>query len=587
MAHRDPRRPGCRMEGMTEPVGAEIEEVVGGGHVASESPRPPGRRRGPGPAMRAALLLGASAVAIFAIGLLGPRSASPDVAPGSPPPTTAPGSPAPAAVAPSPTAPVPLFRRSGAPLDDQHVLVEGRWMNLATGRAVTGTPTECANERVFVLGSGRIVCVAATVSRAPGSQVARFDLAAITLGATRADRTAPAPGLPPDAGAAPQALTTLVGRRDMAFGDPVAISVAPGPGPDDVLLAWAVVDEGGYEVGLDAFRLADTAGPAGRIGSWALGRAPNTGRDAVETLGDLAVATEFGGGSALVGWTEAGRGIAGPVRRLVVVPLTGAGRLVALPTSATRNLAPESADGPLRTGTPCGGPFGEGFGAGGTVYVVCPGPTAELRVLDARAAGTDARPGAVVGTARLEPGGTQVGTAWLAGNGIAVDRAGAVTYRWSPAAGTLWRIAVGPGGEASVTPLAVLPLRGYLDAIPGDEPPTPAGALPVLSFDAARGRLYALDAPVAGTGGRAVVHLIDVARWSHSASFTVADSGTRAIALSPDGALLYASTAPRAAGGPPRSVGVAVLDASTGIERAYAGRLPAGAGGQLQSVVVR
>jgi hypothetical protein len=109
----------------------------------------------------------------------------------------------------------------------------------------------------------------------------------------------------------------------------------------------------------------------------------------------------------------------------------------------------------------------------------------------------------------------------------------------------------------------------------------------VLALDAARGRLYALDAPVPGTADRAVVHVIDVQRWSHFASFPLADGATRAIALSPDGRLLYATTAPREAGSGRPTTGVAVLDAATGIELAYAGRLAIGAGRRLEAAIVR
>jgi hypothetical protein len=119
----------------------------------------------------------------------------------------------------------------------------------------------------------------------------------------------------------------------------------------------------------------------------------------------------------------------------------------------------------------------------------------------------------------------------------------------------------------------------------GDAAPA-VGQRPILALDADRGRLYALDAPLPGSG-RAVIHVIDVDAWRHFASFPVADTATRAISLSPDGRLLYASTEPRRAGGPPPVVGVAVLDARTGIEIAYAGRLRADARAPLQAVVVQ
>jgi len=181
------------------------------------------------------------------------------------------------------------------------------------------------------------------------------------------------------------------------------------------------------------------------------------------------------------------------------------------------------------------------------------------------------------------------GSAWLAGNGIATDASRSILYRWSPAAGTIWRVELdggGPGRGLRVTALPLLPRDGT--SAPGEDGDAvpDVGPRPILVLDAAGGRLYALDAPLPGSG-RAVVHLVDVGSWGHVASFPVADAATRAIALSPDGTLLYASTEPREAGSPPLAVGVAVLETRTGIERAYAGRLRVGTGGPLQAVVVR
>jgi hypothetical protein len=557
------------------------------------------------------LLVGGLAGAIVVAGLLGPRpdpavaeaivSPSARPAPASGRPDGVPTRPE--AAIPAPTAPVPLFRGSGDALADQHVLVGGRWMHLATGRAVADAPDGCARQRIVVLGSGRIVCVAAEVTRTPGSRLALFDLTAVTMGSVRTDPEAPPPDEAPAAGPAPQPLATLLGRRDVVIGDPVAIAAAPGAGPDDLVLAWATAGDGGYEIGLEAFRLADTGRQADRLGDWIVGRAASTGRDAIDTLADLSVTVDAGG-RALVGWTEAGPGVAGPVRRLVAVRLDGSARPTALPAASTRNLAPDEADGPLRTGTPCGGGFGEGLAGDGTAWVVCPGTTATLRVLDLGSAlvpdatdggagggggTTTGRPGLVLAEVQLEAAGTTAGTAWLAGNGVAADPATSTLYRWSPAVGTIWRVELGAGegGAPRVASVGLLPRRGALETgITGDAEGSVAPR-PILALDAGRGRLYALDAPVPKTAGRAVVHVIDTARMRYLWSYPVADAATRAIALSPDGRLLYASTPPRPVGSPPDAVGVAVLDAATGVELAYAGRLRVGAGGPLQAVVVR
>jgi hypothetical protein len=172
-----------------------------------------------------------------------------------------------------------------------------------------------------------------------------------------------------------------------------------------------------------------------------------------------------------------------------------------------------------------------------------------------------------------------------------VDVSRGILYRWSPVAATIWRIELdggtGGGPRVAALPLLARDAGGDAGGVPAaGEDAVPAGPLPTLVLDAAGDRLYALDAPLPGSG-RAVVHLVDLASWAHVASFPVADRDTRAISLSPDGALLYASTAPRRSGSEPPVVGVAVLDTRTGLERAYAGRLLVGPGGPLQPVVVR
>lgn len=574
----------------------EFEEVVVDGR-SPRAPTPGGRRRpaGPGPAVRAGLLVGGLAVAIVGVGLFGSRPpAPPEAASPSPVADAAPRT-APPDVAVTEPAPIPRLRRSGQPLPDPHVLVAGRWMNLESGRAVDEAPDGCAGQRIHVLGSGRVVCVTSDATRTPGSRIALYDLGVTTVGSVRVDPAVPATAAAPAADAEPQALASLLGRRDVVIGDPVAIAIAPGPGPDDLVLAWAAVGDRGYEIGLEAFRLGDAGGQAERIGDWIVGRAPSAGRDAVETLGDLAIAIDPGdGGTALVGWTEAGRGIPGPVRRLVVVPVDGSAPPALLPTAATRNLAPEAADGPLRAGTPCGGPLGEGLAGAGRAYVVCPGLTAELRVLDVGRSGADGSPGTVIATVPLTLEGSATGSVALIGNGIALDAPRSILYRWSPATGTIWKIELGGGlagddasrGAPRVSGLTLEPRGRSRETSPGGDAGPSLGSRPILALDAVRGRLYALEAPLPGSG-RVVVHLIDVDAWRHFASFPVADTATRAISLSPDGRLLYASTEPRQVGGASPVVGVAVLDAQTGIEIAYAGRLRADARAPLQAVVAR
>ena len=197
------------------------------------------------------------------------------------------------------------------------------------------------------------------------------------------------------------------------------------------------------------------------------------------------------------------------------------------------------------------------------------------------------RIGAVIATTHLASTESSTVTAPLAGNGVAVDSARSVMYRWSPSSATLWRVGFAANGEPHVATLELWPR--YLRSVPVSpdaDAGTSPGPRPTLVLDPGRGRLYALWQLPDGSG-KVVIHLIDVASWKHVASFWIADGSTRAIALSPDGRLLYASTKPRPAGSPPLTEGVDILDAFTGVELAYAGRLRAGADGRLEAVIVR
>lgn len=136
-----------------------IEEVVVGGRAPRRpASSPPGRRRrpsGPGPATRAGLIVGALAVAIIAAGLFGSRPApQPDATSPSPALDAARRTPRPDVAVAAPTGPIPLARRSGTPLADQHVLVAGRWMNVATGRSVAGARTAAPASGSTCSGAG-------------------------------------------------------------------------------------------------------------------------------------------------------------------------------------------------------------------------------------------------------------------------------------------------------------------------------------------------------------------------------------------------------------------------------------------------
>ncbi len=541
--------------------------------------------------------MGGLAAVIVGAGLLGPKVPS-DREQGRDTATASPAaSPRPAELAiraePTPAAtPIPRLRLAGTGPQDRFLLLGGRWIDIVTG--TVDAKTGCERERPLVLAGGRIVCVAQQVARPPGSTRAAYELSVVTLGRSRAAPAEPWASPPPGVadGVRPAVpLTTLVGRRDLAFGDPVAIALAPGPEEDVLFLAWAVLGDAGYRIGLDRYRVGDAAAVA--TGSREVLAFPLDDGRGPTSLADLAVSVSADGSAALVGVTVTGTQPTAGERRLAVLPVddgavTGSaiGRPVGLPLEVTSDVA-GSADMARDGRTECGGPFGEGWATDATIFLVCPA-SAELRVVEVRdGSGGGPRLGAVIATAHLESAESSTGTAPLAGNGVVVDSARSVMYRWSPSSATLWRVGFAANGDPRVATLELWPryLRS-LPVSPDADAGTSPGPRPILALDPDHGRLYALWQLPDGSG-KVVIHLIDVASWKHVASFWVADGSTRAIALSPDGRLLYASTKPRPAGSLPLAEGVAILDAFTSVELAYAGRLPAGADGRLQAVVVR
>ena len=543
------------------------------------------------------ILVGGLAVLIVGAGVLGPKMPSVrdqgrDTATASPAASPSPREMA-LRAAPTPAAtPIPRLRLAGTGPEDRFLLLGGRWIDIVTG-TVDGK-TGCEREQPLVLAGGRIVCIAQQVVRPQGSTRATYELSAVTLGRSRAAPSEPWASPPPGVadGVRPAVpLTTLAGRRDLAFGDPVAIALAPGAEPDILFLAWAVLGDAGYRIGLDRYRVGDAAAVA--TGSREVFALPLEDDRGPTSLADLAVSVSPDGSAALVGVTVTGTQPTAGERRLAVLRMNAGavsgsaiGRPVALPLEVTSNAA-ATVDVARDGETACGGALGEGWATDATLFLVCPG-AAELRVVDVRDGSGGGPPvGAVIATVHLGIAESNTVTAPLAGYGVAVDAARSVMYRWSPATATLWRVDFTADGDPRVATLELWP-RYFrsLAAGPDADAGTSTGPRPILALDADHGRLYALWQLPDGSG-KVVIHLIDVASWKHFASFWVADGSTRAIALSPDGRLLYASTKPRPVGSPALAVGVAVLDAFTGVELAYAGRLRVGAGGPLHAVVVR
>ena len=327
--------------------------------------------------------MGGLAVLIVGAGIVGPKVRSDrdqgrDTATASPAP-----SPRPAELAiraePTPAAtPIPRLRLAGTGPQDRFLLLGGRWIDLATG-TVDGK-TGCERERPLVLAGGRIVCVAQEVVRPPGSTQATYELSAVTLGRSRAAPAEPWASPPPGVadGVQPAVpLTTLVGRRDLAFGDPVAIALAPGAEADVLFLAWAVLDGAGYRIGLDRYRVGDGAAVA--TGSREVLALPLEDGRGPTSLADLAVSVSPDGSAALVGVTVTGTQPGAGERRLAVLPVDGGavtgsaiGPPVGLPLEVTANAA--GSDDMARDGeTACGGPFGEGWATDATIFLVCPG----------------------------------------------------------------------------------------------------------------------------------------------------------------------------------------------------------------------
>jgi len=593
--------------------GPEIEDVQGGDPAGGALPRGApdvvGARLARVRRWLPVVLVGGVAVLIVGAGLLGPKdpagdgpSSTPVAASAGPEGGPSPGASPSAALSP-PTLPVPVLRLAGPPPEDGFVLLGGRWIDLVAG--ATGVETGCELERPLVLAGGRIVCVAQDVVRPPGSILATYELSAVTLGRSRRAPATPWATAPPGAadGVRPAVpLTTLVGRRDLAFGDPVAVALAPGAEPDTLLLAWAVLGDDGYRVGLDGYRIGDAN--VDQAGSRQILALPFEGERGPTSLADLAVSASPDGTMALVGVTVVPAQPAPAERRLAILPLdSGAvpGRWVgpsaALPPAVSSNAAGPAAAA-RDAGTPCGGSLGEGWADEQTLFLVCPGhPSVFRRVAifpSARGVPDHQGPRGPAGildetVLTPESGATAL---WLAGNGVAVDRGRGRYYRWSPQARTLWAIDLLAAGGAQATARSVNLASPGL-ASPGaaavepialaDDRPAPR---PVVALDEATDRLFLLAPGDAGQG--ASIDVVSGTDLTPRGRLATAPEPFATMALSPDGRLLYLATPPRAvAGAQGPQVAVAVLDTEPLAERLFRGRLPPGAWDPAQALVVR
>jgi hypothetical protein len=542
-----------------------------------------------------ALVVGLALV-IAGLGVLGPKPerALPAVI----------GSPAPANVGPttSPSGtPVPLLRRAGGLLTDPWLLHGGRWADLEDGTG-PGVETGCELEPSFVLAGGRIVCVAQAVTRSPGSRRATYDLSVITLGHGRTRPDDPGPTGPPAAAlpgtALPRVpLTTLSGRRDLVIGDPVAIALAPAAEADTLLLAWAVLDDAGYRVGLDRYHVGDDR--VVRTGSRPIAALPASGPDAISSLADLAVSVAPNGQAALVGFTAIGSGAGVPARRLAVLGMRPGSPDASIdaPTLLSPAVA-ASAPGPPGTElpgarVPCGGALDEGWATDASIFLVCPGRPSTLRrvAFAPGSSGGTSDPGgpsvqaSILDEIVLGPEPAAADAVSLAGNGVAIDRLHGRYDRWSPSTGALWSIdlAAAPGAQV-IADSAVLGAAGRAGA--GDPFGDGPAVRSILALDAAKDRIYALVPATDGSG--ATVEVFTATTLARIASWPTAPEPFATLALSPNGGLLYLATPPRVIVGAPRPlVAVEVLDAMNGQERLFAGRLSPDAWGKAQSLVIR
>jgi hypothetical protein len=594
--------------------GPEIEEVWSGARAADGGR--PGRSPGDGRRGRPRIgrwlpifAVGGLAVLIVGAGLLGPKVPAP-VDPGPATPTAAPaasggpaGSPdgAPTgAASPGAETPIPALRLSGALPDDRFILLAGRWVDLATGTA-DGPETGCELERPLVLAGGRIICVTQKVARPAGSKRATYDLAIVTVGRSR---TAPAEpwARPPRRGAEgvrpAVPLLTLVGRRDLTSGSPVAIAVAPGMEPDSLLLAWAVLGDAGYRVGLDRYRIGDAE--AVQTGSREVLALPLENERGATSLADLTVSVSPEGRTALVGVTVAGTPTTPGVRWLAVLRMGAAagpddgalGVPLPLPDTVTGN-ATGPADVARDDETACGGALGEGWATEGTLFLVCPGRPSVFRRVVLPSEWVDELPGpgapdvaAEIADETAFTPASGADATWLAGNGVAIDRLRGRYYRWSPWARILWSIDLAGDQGAQPTIRSVTlgdGTTGIGPIVPGDGD---RAARPVLALDAPADRLYLLAPDAAGRGAR--VEVVDGANLDSRGSGSTSLEPYATLALSPDRQLLYLATPPRGIVGAPRPlVAVEVLDTDPLAERLFAGRLPPGAWDPTEPLVVR
>ena len=595
----------------------EIEEVGSGARAADAGSRgsPSGVGRGRGSVARRwlpALVLGGLAALIIGAGLIGPKAPADDAAPGTPEGTPAgaidpTGGPdgtravasSPAEVPPATATPVMALRLAGEPPADPFVLLAGRWVNLVTGSV--DDPTGCELERPIVLAGGRIVCVTQQVTRPPGSTRATYDLSVVTLGHARPTPAEPWATPPPDAvedvrPAVP--LTSLVGRRDLAFGDPVAVALAPGAESDTLLVAWATLGDDGYRLGLDRYLVADRSAAAS--GSREILALPFEDARGPTSLADLAVSVSPDGSAALVGVTVARIQPTPGERRLVIlrmdagaVPGDAIGPPEALPSLVTSNAA-----GPAEVArdheTPCGGGLGEGWATGDAIFLVCPGRPSVFRrvaIHPGSARSFSDREGPPVAAAILdetilmpESGATAL---WLADNGVAIDRLRGRYYRWSPWARVLWSIDLRAeaGSVATARSVAIVSSgsTGIGSLTPTDTRPAPR---PVLAHDVATDRLYLLAPEAAGRGTR--IEVVDGATLDSRGSLSTSREPFATMSLSPDGSLLYLATQPRGiTGAADQLVAVEVLATDPLAERLFAGRLPPGAWDPAVQLVVR
>jgi hypothetical protein len=345
---------------------------------------------------------------------------------------------------------------------------------------------------------------------------------------------------------------------------------------DTFVVAWAVLEPDGYQLGVDLYRFSGTRVVRDQRASLARIALASVGDVG---LADLAVSIAPDGRHALVGISTSSPppGWGWGIRRLWVVPLgQGAqGAPVALPVSV--------APGDL----PCGGSSQEGFATNAAFYLVCnDAGTYLLRRYRIGSPGGASLLDESRVAAGADPGWQLVGT-------TVVDRAHGLWYRWMPIVHRLVRFDLAGNGDP-----ASLELPADVTLTPPDPPNLPgpprvddlaAHALLALTPDGRRAYLLGLPPGVVDDlGGRGPgVDVVDTSTMTPLNRWSVDPPQPTGVVVSPDGRLAYLTSDPTDELPGQRTIVLVVRDTSDGAYRLAAGQLPASVDDPLLPLIVR